>query len=337
MLDEKLLLRVLPRPAQDTPAHAIDEILHLAQSAKYDLAAARAATLLEAGCKDVRAFVVYALGVFAERGPGSIPALFEPVTALLSNRSPGFSPTLAASRSTDTALRFCFRTMKAHLEFDERLTGTARHAWSQHFVGSSPALVLRACTELRAAIREAIETPCCDTELSSMLARIEAYCTRFTDPRPDASLRRDPAPEPKPAEILPPGVELAIALPPPLESEAPAPPPSFSRRAADYVVADERALTVSPALYQFMRKLEAFEQLVQGGSLAKAAVVAHDIRQVVADFDPMTYLPDLLSPHFRLLSRNVEQLSPYWEQCSSASWQALEQLYRVDLDGFIDT
>ena len=99
---------------------------------------------------------------------------------------------------------------------------------------------------------------------------------------------------------------------------------------------DERVLAVSPALSQFMRKLEAFEELVQTENLAKAAVVAHDIRKIVADFDPMTYLPELLSPHFRLLTRNVEQLSPYWEQCDSPSWQALEQLYRVDIDGFID-
>ncbi len=64
--------------------------------------------------------------------------------------------------------------------------------------------------------------------------------------------------------------------------------------------------------------------------------MAHDVRNVIAAFDPMIYLPELLAPHFRLLSGSVDELSPYWEQSSTPGWQALEQLYRVDLDAFVD-
>ncbi len=84
MFDERLLARALPRPAQDASSRALDEIMHLAQSAKYEIAAERAGELLDAGCKDVRAFVVYALGVFAERGPAAVPALFDSITGVLS-------------------------------------------------------------------------------------------------------------------------------------------------------------------------------------------------------------------------------------------------------------
>jgi hypothetical protein len=335
MFDESLLARALPRPAQDAPARALDEIMHLAQSAKYEAAATRAGELLEGGCKDVRAFVVYALGVFAERGPGAVPALFDPITVVLG--SSGSGPSSAASRTADTALRFCFRIMKAHLEFDERKTGSARQPWSQHFERSSAASVLRACADLQKAIHEAIEAPRCDAELASVTARLEAYCTRFS-PEIPAERRASVDPDarldaPPPMVSLPPTAEAPDEL---LETPPEAPPePAFSRRATD-PSSDGATVAVSPALRQFMRKLEAFEHLLAKGELAKAAIVAHDVRQVVAEFDPVIYLPNLLSPHFRLLSTSVDQLSPHWEQSGTPGWQALEQLYRVDLEAFLE-
>jgi hypothetical protein len=345
MFDEKLLERALPRPAQDAPAPALDGIMHLAQSARYEEAAERAGELLEGGCKDVRAFVVYALGVFAERGPGAVPALFGAIARVLPTGAPGSGPPSPELRMADTALRFCFRIMKAHLEFDERKTGAARQSWSQHFETSAAPSVLRACADLRKAIHEAIEAPRCDTELGSVTAHLEAYCSRFA---PDVrTLPRALSPEPE-APACSPVIEdsVAPAAAPVDESTgcdglvefaplAPSVPPAFSRRATDYPP-DVPTMSVSPALQQFMRKLAAFEHLVDRGDVAKAAIVAHDIRQVVADFDPKIYLPNLLSPHFRLLSSSVEQLAPYWDRGTTPGWEALEQLYRVDLDAFIE-
>jgi hypothetical protein len=336
MLDESLLARAFPRAAHDASARALDEIMHLAQSAKYEPAALRAAELLESGCKDVRAFVVYALGVFAERGPASVPPLFDSISNVLS-ASVSETPVPASTlRTTDTTLRFGFRILKAHLDFDERRPEAARKPWTQRFESGSSAAVLRACADLRKAIHSLIETPVCDAELGAVVERLEAFCARNDREKPDArAVAALGEPEPEPEREEPSPVESAN-VPPQLDApEPPRPESSFARRASDFEV-DASLLVVSPALAQFIRKLEVFEQLVTSGSLGKAAIVASDIRNVIAAFDPVVYLPSLLAPHFRLVSSSAEDLSQYSAQSGTPAWQALEQLYRVDIDAFVE-
>jgi hypothetical protein len=342
MLDESLLARALPRAAHDASSRALDEIMHLAQSAKYEPAALRAGELLESGCKDVRAFVVYALGVFAERGPASVPPLFDSISNVLSASVSETPVPASALRTTDTTLRFGFRILKAHLDFDERRPEAARKSWTQRFESGSSSAVLRACADLRKAIHSLIEMPVCDAELGAVVERLEAYCARNDREKPDARAvaalgEAEPEPEPEPEGEEPSPVEVGSAnVPPQLDApEPPRPEPSFARRASDFEV-DPRLLVVSPALAQFIRKLEVFEQLVTSGSLGKAAIVASDIRNVIAAFDPVVYLPSLLAPHFRLVSSSAEDLSQYSAQSGTPAWQALEQLYRVDIDAFVE-
>lgn len=317
MMDEGLLARALTRPAQDASARALDEMMHLAQCAEYEPAAVRAAELIDSGCKDVRAFVVYAVATFAERGPATIPELFAALTALLPPQSAVPPP-----RAADLALRFGFRTMRAHLDFDERRPEAARQAWSQHLVAGSADAVARACVALRQALQLAFNEPLCEAELGAVVARLETYCARRQPERvaPTQVVAAAAAPEP-----------VSVVLNAPLAQ----PEPTFARRAADYDEAPER-LAISPALRAFMRKLQAFEHLVANGSLSKAAIVAGDIRQVIAAFDPMLYLPGLLAPHFRLLSQHADELAACSEHAASPAAFALEQLYRVDLDAFLE-
>lgn len=337
MLDESLLARALPRAAHDVSSRALDEIMHLAQSAKYEPAALRAAELLDSGCKDVRAFMVYALGVFAERGPASVPQLFDSISTVLFASASEAPVPASALRTTDTALRFGFRILKAHLDFDERRPEAARRAWTQRFERGSTASVLRSCAELRKAVHTLIEAPVCDAELGAVVERLEAYCTRNDRDRPEAraasaAVGSEPEPETVeswPAEAEPADLAPALGAPEPLSE------PPFARRSSDFEV-DPRLLVVSPALAQFIRKLEVFEKLVMCGSLGKAAIVASDIRNVISAFDPVVYLPSLLAPHFRLVSSSAEDLSQYSAQSGTPAWQALEQLYRVDLDAFVE-
>ncbi|HKO53048.1 MAG TPA: type VI secretion system protein IglI family protein [Polyangiaceae bacterium] len=343
MFDERLLARALARPAQETAGAALDEVMHLAQSAEYREAAERAGPLLEAGCHDARALVAYSLGLFAERGPASVPAIFAALAGLLSTLAAGNSPQPTA-RAADTALRFCFRTMKAHLDFEERQSMAARQTWARLVQDSDAPRTLDACSELQASIRAALATAHCETELANVAARLQAYFGRLT---------RAPVPEPNlvhvesaAARTVQPNLpELPCSSDggntPPVSAAVPpgdqrlAASPVFARRASDHD-ADLPLLELSPALYEFKRKLQIFELLVESGELAKAAIVAHDVRKIVTSFDPMVYLPNLLSPHFRLLSSHADQISTYWEQTSAPTWQALEQLYRVDLDSFVE-
>jgi len=66
----------------------------------------------------------------------------------------------------------------------------------------------------------------------------------------------------------------------------------------------------------------------------KAAIVADDIKQIVADFDPRIYFPKMFSRYSLLLALNIGELNASEEHKGSLEWQTMQDLYRVDLDSF---
>jgi hypothetical protein len=95
------------------------------------------------------------------------------------------------------------------------------------------------------------------------------------------------------------------------------------------------SIPVSPALAQLMRKLAAFDTLVERQDFHRASVVAADVLHVVEHFDPRVYLPALFSRFFAGLSTNAEQVESLLQSTETLSFRSLDQLYRVDLDTFL--
>jgi hypothetical protein len=94
-------------------------------------------------------------------------------------------------------------------------------------------------------------------------------------------------------------------------------------------------MPVSPALAQLMKKLAAFNTLVERQDFQRAGVVAADVMHVVEHFDPRVYLPALFSQFFAGLSTHAEQVEPMLQGTETLSFRALDQLYRVDLETFL--
>ena len=129
--------------------------------------------------------------------------------------------------------------------------------------------------------------------------------------------------------------EVADGPDEPAAQAASAPPPSRPERG----IPDPEGATVelrgSPELRVLLAKLRAFETLTRRGDHRKAALVAADVQDVIDDFDPRLFFPELFSSFGALLSEHVDSFAPYWEQRESLGWRMLDQYYRVDLSGFV--
>jgi hypothetical protein len=86
-----------------------------------------------------------------------------------------------------------------------------------------------------------------------------------------------------------------------------------------------------------LRKLAAFETLVERAQMAKAAIVAAELNEIFEHFDPRVYFPAILAPYFRALNEHIEELAPHLNRASDPVCQAQQQLYGVDLDAFMDS
>ncbi|MDI1483057.1 type VI secretion system protein IglI family protein [Polyangium sp. y55x31] len=331
MLDPNLVTHALSGPGMDATTAAVDDTLRLAQGGELRAAAERASLSIEAGATDARLVAAFLLGVFAERGPMALPEILATTRFALEGGFRALRPFQRKARVADSAWTLLFRGIRASIDFHETKRDATWKTWATTIPRDLLTKTAAEAEALAKAITAAIESPQSVRELSALRARSESVFQRVPPP--------PPPPPPPPAEVTPaepePIEEQALDEP---EENAPSDPePVFESEKPHPSAPPARTIEVSAALEQFIRKLEAFELLVSRGEMGKAAIVAQDVRRVVDRFDPRVYLPALLAPHFRLLSSHIGDIAPHWEAEGGPAWQALEQLYQVDLDAFVGT
>ena len=118
----------------------------------------------------------------------------------------------------------------------------------------------------------------------------------------------------------------------PAQSAAPTAPPTPAPASLAPVLGQE----ISPELAMLLKKIQAFETLVQAKRFERAAMVADDIQSAVENFDPRKYFPSLFAEFYADLVGNFDQISSFWARRDTADWAVLQQLYDVDLDTFVE-
>jgi hypothetical protein len=114
-------------------------------------------------------------------------------------------------------------------------------------------------------------------------------------------------------------------------------PPDRAGAGADRTGAAGDPVAVgSPALSVLQAKLAGFQALVARGELARAAVVASDVRAALTSFDPVAYFPSMFAAYFKTLHQVIDQIAPYLDGTDLPSWHALDSYYRADLRAFLE-
>jgi hypothetical protein len=85
-----------------------------------------------------------------------------------------------------------------------------------------------------------------------------------------------------------------------------------------------------------LKKLAAFERVVQDNRFVEAALLAGDINESINNFDPKLYFPKLFESFVRLQALNFEALSTSAQQSEEQQWQAMQEWLKVDIDSFIN-
>ena len=99
---------------------------------------------------------------------------------------------------------------------------------------------------------------------------------------------------------------------------------------------DEISVEGSFHLKHLIRKLEAFDSLVSAEKYSSAALIADDINSIIADFDPKVYFPKLFTRFSLQFAANINELIAFEEHKNSVEWQAMQELYKVDLESFVN-
>ncbi|HLM47428.1 MAG TPA: type VI secretion system protein IglI family protein [Myxococcaceae bacterium] len=293
----------------------LERVNVLVSRSDYVDAAREAEALLRQGLYDVRLVGPYLLGLFIEGGLQSLPVVFHSLSKTLLLNWPSFGPTDRKDVVTDGGLRWFLKVLNKHLEHHERLKDEKWKRWGQPDNREPLEQALTLSEEIFAAFGRVMPRNGCEAPFRRLCQWMEGHLRSLPTPAP----LHEPEPEPEPEPVE----EDSQARSRPVEAPRSAPESAGP------------TLPVSPALAQLMRKLAAFDTLVERQDFQRASVVAADVLNVVEHFDPRVYLPALFSRFFAGLSTSAEQVEPLLQSTETLSFRALDQLYRVDLDTFL--
>jgi hypothetical protein len=110
------------------------------------------------------------------------------------------------------------------------------------------------------------------------------------------------------------------------------------RQSASDINADEENTGVEGSyhLELLVKKLKAFDCLISEQKYINATIVADDINAIIASFDPRIYFPKLFVNFVLKSATSITNLTSCEEYKESPIWHAMQDLYRVDLDSFVN-
>jgi hypothetical protein len=292
----------------------------------YAQAARTAEELLRDGIRDVRIIGAYLFGSFVEQGLEAMPRIFRSALLCLTESWEAFGPREKKAVLANNGLRWLFKTLSRHLLHHERLKDEEWKRWREPSNRAPIEEALSLGKPLLAACAQRLPDGDSVQAIRPVLSWLQEHLSAVpaeAPPPKEAQLAAVPDPEEEPDEE-----------PETPESEPePRPRPAAARSSAS---AQAPGLPISPAMELLLRKLQAFDMLVAEQDFLKAGIVAADVLGTIERFDPRVYLPTIFARFFSGLSSHAETIEPMLHNTESLAFRSLDQLYRVDLDAFLE-
>ena len=289
------------------------DITSLVENGEYEEAAAQAEQILEEGAYDIRITGFFLYGVFLERGLGDLNVIFECLTRLITENWEAVGPAKNREKHAQTSLNWLLRQLTKKLQYEEGRDSDVYQQWIAEVSSDDVQAALEASGELQNGLSETLEDqaePLLDglSKVNEWLAAFQRLVYREPEPEMDEEEEFEPEAEEKPAErVAPMGAPIAgVAVP----------------------------VEGSYHLQLLLKKMEVFSRLIEKEEFPKAAIVADDINQIIADFDPRIYFPKMFSRYSLLRAHNIGELNASEGHKGSLEWQTMQDLYKVDLDSF---
>lgn len=348
----------------ETADPRLEEAAAATSRGDYPKAAEVAEAVYETGAFDARLLGCLLYAALLERGPASLELLLRIALKSVSDNRPAFTPSVRRDVLLDGSLNWFLSTMLRQLDLSDRLRDGTATAWETAAAAGqldgplavaeqllplvtaltprarTPLPLQRLCDRIRALQQQSAELRARQKEAHAAAAAAAAGASPANAPAAKgaapalAEQSKESPPESAPPAARPPlRAETEESRQPDLLSDSEATESSPSSLLPGFVT--RTSIQASAALLQLAREMHLFTTLVERQDLEHAAVVAADIQRTLDRFDPRRYLPALVVPYLRALSRCGDELAQLMQQRDSLRFRTLSQLLQADPDAFM--
>lgn len=286
-----------------------DEIATLVQQGNYAEAARLSEIILADGIYDIRLICYFLYGHWLEHGLASLVTVIDCLDYVILQNWEAIGPVVNREKIVQNSLSWLFRQLLKQIQYEEKKNTLLWQKWQTSISADEVGNIIKSSEAFRLSINQQLEG---NTESVVVCNKIETWLK---------ALQRLVYKPPEVKAVEPEKTEDRI-----IETISTAAP----------TVTGGLKIEVSHHMELLLKKLAAFEYLLQEQKFPKAALVADDINQTLASFDPMVYFPKTFETFAKLQVINFEELAAYENHRGSAQWQAMQDWLKIDVDSFMN-
>ncbi len=332
ILKEKL--EVTENPGLDPFDTRLIDIATLVQNGNYEAAALQSEEVLKEQIYDIRVIGYFLYGVFLEKGPSCLKEIFDVLTSLLTENWDAIGPVKKREKHTQTILVWFMKQLLKKLEYEEKKESDIWKLWQEEVSSDEVYEAREALQNFRKVLTMKLEDlaePVLDNllKVNKWLESFEQLV--YKEPEPEEETEEENIEETEEEEEET-SKEDSISKTKKKKALSDVLSPSIS-----YQTSGEGVSVIgSHHLSILLEKLKAFDVLIQKEAFLQAAIVAEDIKNIIDNFDPKKYFPSIFSRFCLLYALRIEELMEQQEYKDTPIWQALSELYSVDINSFVN-
>ncbi|MBC2694039.1 MAG: hypothetical protein HF982_01910 [Desulfobacteraceae bacterium] len=317
-------LEVTENPGLETIDPRLSDIATLMQDGKYEEAAAQSEAILEEQIYDIRIIGYSLYGHFIEQGVGAMADIYQCLANLLRDNLDALGPVKNREKHIQTILTWMMKQLIKKLQREEAKNTSIYEGWISEVSSDQVQEALDAGDELRRTLGPVLEDAA--GSVLDGLMKVNDWLTAF-----QRLVYREPEPEVEEEPEEREEVEDEI-------EEAPRKEKKGGFLADSSFVDDGEGVGIEGSFHLklLIRKLQAFDYLISKKNFSSAALIADDINSIIANFDPKVYFPKLFTRFSFQFAANINELFAFEEHKNSVEWQAMQELYKVDLESFVN-
>jgi hypothetical protein len=304
------------KPGLDIFDPRFDDIVGSIDRAEYLEAAKQVEEVLQSGVYDIRVIGYFAYGIFLEQGPAILGDLFDALSHLLNNNFEQIGPVKNKQKQAQAGLRWFLAQLIKKMQYEEKRNSDDWQNWQDNCNTDQVEAAIANCDIFRRALTANLEDKA--GPLIELLSKVNAILDSFH------------------ALAKPVIEEVEEETPTPSEESPEANTTQTPNNQQATSSNDSDDIDVNSELHKLSLKIEAFQTLCRQGDFTKASIVTEDLEDIIANFTPQKYFPQSFSQYFAALAVNAAELSPHWQERNTLGWQALERLYQVDPESFLN-
>jgi len=319
-------LEVSENPGLETIDPRFSDIATLVMEGNYEEAAAQSDAILKERIYDIRIIGYFLYGHFIEQGVGAMADIYLCLANLLRDNLEAIGPVRNREKHIQTILNWMMKQLIKKLQYEEGKNSNLYEGWTSEVSSDQVQEALDAGDELRHTLGPVLEDAA--GPVLDGLMKVNDWLTAF-----QRLVYREPEPEPE-EETEDWGEEEAEEE----IEEAPREEKKNGFLATASLVDDGEGVSIEGSyhLKLLISKLQAFDYLITEKNFPSAALIADDINSIIADFDPKLYFPKLFTRFTLQFAANINELTAFEEHKNSVEWQAMQELYKVDLESFVN-